>query len=335
MTESASASDSARPSAATSAVPPEDLELEEMLEILDAATTLRKERERAHLALEVDETRRLLRERLLETAKVTGERISEAEVDAAIERYFTTLHAHEPPERGLQTALAHLYIRRGRVGAVLGGLTLWVGAIWWLFLSSLGPFSAEGRAARALAKAMEPIEAAHDELPAIALDPAVDALIEQRWDQALELRETGQTSGLESIAEELESLREELLEEYTAYVVSEPGERSGVIRDYTDDTGTVAAGTYLILEALDADDRPVRRRIRDAEKGSSRLVSRWGELVPEEVYARIEADKRADGIVDERLFGEKQRGQRTLDVRMLGTDGLPVPVRRQITEWDD
>ena len=66
----------------------ESLSLSEMMRIMDVATEIRTQRETIEKEFAVDETKRLLREKLLKTTAITGERVTEAEVDAAIEAYF-------------------------------------------------------------------------------------------------------------------------------------------------------------------------------------------------------------------------------------------------------
>lgn len=301
-----------------------------MLQILDAASTLRKERTKASLALEGHETKRMLRDRLLEAARVSGDRVTEAEVEAAIERYYATLHAFEPAEAGWELWLAKLYIRRGRIVAIGGGIVVWLGLIWWLFLSGSGPFSSSGREARALSSAMESIESGHTELTALAIDPGVDAQLDQSLRRARELEQARDVDELKRLEAEMNELGQQLKREFRLLVVSEPGERSGVIRDFDGEL----SGHYLIVEAEGPDGKPVRLPVRSAEFDRVRVVSRWGEWVPEAVFDRVSADKRADGIVDERLVAEKERGRLELQVRLLGADGAPVELRRQITEWD-
>lgn len=308
----------------------DDLALNEMLQILDAASTLRKERTKASLALEDHETKRMLRDRLLEAARVSGDRVTDAEVEAAIERYYATLHAFEPAETGWATWVAHLYIRRGRIAAIGGGILVWVGLVWWLFLSGSGPFSSSGREARALRSAMESVVSSHTELTALAIDPGVDAQLDQTLRRARELEEARSVDELQQLEADLNELGQQLRREFRLMVVSEPGEFSAVIRDFDGEL----SGHYLIVEAEGPDGKPVRLPVRSAEFDRVRIVSRWGEWVPEAVYDRILADKRADGIVDERLVAEKERGRLELQVRLLGADGTPVELRRQITEWD-
>ena len=109
------------------------LSIEQMTRIMDVAATLRRERSIAERELNLSETKRMLRQRLLETAKVSGDPVSEAEIDAAIDHYFETQHEFEGPGASLETLMAHLYVMRNKiamgVAVVGGGLALW----WGLF----------------------------------------------------------------------------------------------------------------------------------------------------------------------------------------------------------
>ncbi|MEM9184982.1 MAG: DUF6384 family protein [Planctomycetota bacterium] len=102
----------------------QELSIAEMTRIMDVASTLRRERLLATRELSVGDTHRMLRERLLETARVTGDPVTAAEIDAAIEHYFQSLHEFQPPAPGFETFLARLYVARNQIlawSAVLGG----------------------------------------------------------------------------------------------------------------------------------------------------------------------------------------------------------------------
>jgi hypothetical protein len=110
--------------------------LQDMVRIMDVASALRKERESVERAFNREVTREQLRERLLASAKVTGEQLSPEEVDAAIEQYYDRLYTFAEPPRGLRVMLARAYIRRGQIAkfaaVVVGiGIVLWL--VWFLF----------------------------------------------------------------------------------------------------------------------------------------------------------------------------------------------------------
>ncbi|MEM8866512.1 MAG: DUF6384 family protein [Planctomycetota bacterium] len=111
----------------------EDLTIAEMTRIMDVAQALRRERTIAARELSQNETKRMLRQQLIETARVTGDPVTEAEIDAAIEHYFDTLHEFEPPEASLETFLAYLYVMRGEILAWTAFLGGGAAVLWTLF----------------------------------------------------------------------------------------------------------------------------------------------------------------------------------------------------------
>jgi hypothetical protein len=110
----------------------ESLTLTQMMHIMDVATVLRRERELAERELDADQLRQQLRRQLLESAQVTGERVTPEEVDAAIQHYYENLHTFRGPPAGVDLVLARLYIRRGRLLAAaalvpaIGLLLVWL-----------------------------------------------------------------------------------------------------------------------------------------------------------------------------------------------------------------
>ncbi|MBC8115887.1 MAG: hypothetical protein H7062_15990, partial [Candidatus Saccharimonas sp.] len=57
------------------------------------------------------------------------------------------------------------------------------------------------------------------------------------------------------------------------------------------------------------------------------------ERVPQEVYDRIKADKKADGVLNETLFAVKQRGYQNEEMKLVGPDNQPLSRLGQITKW--
>ena len=75
------------------------------------------------------------------------------------------------------------------------------------------------------------------------------------------------------------------------------------------------------------------RQIHDIETGKNVDATTWGERVPKEVYDRLGADKRADGILNETGFAVKRKGFSEETVTMPGVDGKPLKRAGQITRW--
>ena len=85
--------------------------------------------------------------------------------------------------------------------------------------------------------------------------------------------------------------------------------------------------------AYGPDGQPVKVPITNRETGKTEYVSTWGEQVPEAVFNRLAADKQGDGVLDEKLFGEKERGSRTVNIDLHDASGAPLVRQGQITSW--
>ena len=88
------------------------LSLEEMSRIMDVAATLRKERSIVEQQLNIDEIKVALRQRLLETAKISGDPVTADEIDAAVDQYYERLHEFREPPPSVAKFLAHLWVLR-------------------------------------------------------------------------------------------------------------------------------------------------------------------------------------------------------------------------------
>src|SRR5262245_55154740 len=117
----------------------EDLTLADMMKILDVAHSLQSDRETVHEQLSIEKAKAAMRERLLASRDITGAGYNEAELDAAIDLYYDNLHRYQEPT-GLNAMIAHAYIRRGPIGATLGGIAAASALVWGLFFNPYSPW---------------------------------------------------------------------------------------------------------------------------------------------------------------------------------------------------
>lgn len=110
-------------------VPVTELTLVETLRVLEVAREMQKERSVAEQALASNDLRAALKMRLLEAAVVTGDKVTEPDVDAAIDQYFARLHTYEDPPMSFAVFLAHLYVRRFQI-LVIAGIVAGCYALW-------------------------------------------------------------------------------------------------------------------------------------------------------------------------------------------------------------
>ena len=117
----------------TSRLPGQDLTLNETLRVMDVAREMRDQRATAEETFRRDDLRAALRNKLLRTARLSGDDVTEAEIDAAIAQYFESLHTYNEPEAGMKRFLAHCWIWRGRILAGAAALATVAGSYWFLF----------------------------------------------------------------------------------------------------------------------------------------------------------------------------------------------------------
>lgn len=312
---------------------PADLKLTELLQIMSVATELRQQADSVEQQVRVDETRAHIKQRLMNAARESGEVLTDEQAELAITWYYDHLHTFRPPPATWEVWFARVYIRRGLIGGLIAGTCAAVLLWWFLFQSAWGPFSPAGQQQRELALVLQHmwelkqrgehvVQSDSDKSELKSLVTEIRALIRDR-------------QGPQAAAgvERLRQLVDELDGEYTVEIVAEPGEKTGVDSYYTDESGTRISGYYLIVEALGPQRQKISRVIDNAETQTRETVSRWGERVPKEVYDRIAADKRDDGILEEKLFARKQRGQRQEEMLLRDANGQPLTRSTQITRW--
>ena len=121
------------------ATDPQQLSLEELLRIMDVATTLRKEQDVVEEQLNIDQIKARLRERLLEAAQFTGERVTAEQIDVAIDNYYDKLHSFEEPPWSFSVLLAHLYVKRATIIKWAIGIGAVIALLWSLLIVVLLP----------------------------------------------------------------------------------------------------------------------------------------------------------------------------------------------------
>jgi len=116
-----------------SELPGQDLTLEETLRVMDVAREMRDQREQAEEMFRQDDIRTALREKLMRTARMSGDNVTEAEIDAAIRQYLETLHTYEAPKAGFKNFMAHCWVWRDRILWSLAGVATTAGGLWYFF----------------------------------------------------------------------------------------------------------------------------------------------------------------------------------------------------------
>ena len=317
-------------SPAASRVLPEEMGLEEVMRVMDVASTLRKEQEIVEREFNLEKTKQMLRDKLIRTAELTGEELTPEQVEAAVNWYYDNLHEYEEPEKSLNWYLAHLYVARGWIMKIFLPIALAMGAIWSLWFAPFAPFSDSNQKRKLMTSLQVQIEKDAQFAMSIAASDHIAKEIQKLKMESSAHFDSGNVDGLKTVQEKIADIEKIINEEYTITVVSGPNQKSGI--DTYQENGD-QSGYYLIVQARDANGNPLKQRIKNIETDSYHTVETWAEKVPKSVYDRLAQDKTEDGILNETVFATKKRGEMEVEMVMPGDSNSPIKRIGQITEW--
>lgn len=100
---------------------------------MDVAREMRDQRETAEEMFRRDDLRIQLRDKLVRTAHMSGDNVTEEEIELAIEQFFESVHSYQDPQFGVQSLLAHCWVWRGRLTLAALVLATVVGGLWFMF----------------------------------------------------------------------------------------------------------------------------------------------------------------------------------------------------------
>lgn len=168
-------------------------------------------------------------------------------------------------------------------------------------------------------KLIEQLEATERAIAAVSQVPEATAEAERLAAAGAQAARRGDRPAAEEPLARLKQLQAELEQEYELRIVSRPGERTGVIR--SPDLNPSAENYYIIVEPVDPGGQALSVPVTSEEDGATRSLRIWGQRVEKDVYDRVAADKKDDGIVQDRIFGYKRRGQLKPEYRLPAAGG--------------
>ncbi len=272
--------------------------LDEVMLAMDVVDTLRHRQLLVERELGSEERDQALLARLRQVYTAQGIEVPDRVLQEGVVALREDRFAYRPPPPGFATFLARVYVRRARWGAVVLLLLALVAAVW-------GVQQATVVAPReALARDLESLHARVLDVASVAEAQAEADVLLDAGRSALARSATAEAR---TALADLQALQATLEQRYELLIVTGRDSVSGVWR--VPDANVAARNYYLIVDALDPAGRPVSVTVRDEETGRLERVTRFGLRVPQEEFERVAADKRADGIIQERLVGEKVRGE--------------------------
>lgn len=322
-------SDATAPAVASATTPAvaEEAKLDDLMLAMDVVDTLRHDQRLVEKELAAGYSDEALIERLRDLYKGQGIEVSDEVLVEGVKALREKRFTYAGSQPGLGRTLAMMWIDRSRLGKFLLIGLLAISGAWaanYYFITrpqQIAQMQAHEEIAETLPKALQ---SAYDEIIS-------EAKVEPAKTYAAQLLADGKTALAHNDAEaarkaesDMQSFLKELRTEFALKIVNRSGEASGVWRK--PEINPQGRNDYLIVEAVAPDGHVLPRAIRSEETGATTTVTKWGVRVSRDVYQRVLADKRADGIISENVVGDKHRGELDIDYKMPVLGGT-------ITKW--
>lgn len=313
--------------AATAGQSPAPAKLDELMLAMDVVDTLRHREILVEREMDEEAREAQLVERLRALYKSQGIDVPDRVIQEGVKALKGNRFVYTPPSPGFGRTMALLWVRRGLIGKTVLGLVAVLG---------IGFGAYEFGVVRPAQRAAEQQEIEATETLPRALDAAAKTVIaEAQVDTARQRAETllatgraalerGNLADAHQALAELDQLTATLRQEYVLRIAGRQDEQTGFFRDAP--RYPTGIGYFLVVDAVDPQDRPVKLAIRNEETGQTALVSHFAVRVPHETYRAVAADKRQNIIVQNAKIAEKRRGYLDPDYLMAVQEG-------RLTEW--
>jgi len=275
--------------------------LDDVMLAMDVVDTLRHQQLLVERELNTEQRDLKMIERLRSIYASQGIDVPDHVLEEGVTALKEDRFVYDPPEAGFKTWLAKVYVSRVRWGKPVA-IGIGVLAVVWLGYS----YFVSWPAAREAAELPAALQSQYQVLSELAKGPVAR-------DRSRTLLESGKSAlnrddrgAAKAVLDKMEALQSDIEQEYELRIVSRPGERSGVWR--IPDANPDARNFYIIVEAVTPEGKSLEIPVLSEEDGRVHRTSKWGLRVPEAEFERIAADKRDDGIIQDNLFGKKQRG---------------------------
>ena len=306
-----------------------DQPLDDIMLAMDVVDTLRHRERILMRELDAEGREAELIDRLREIYAAQGIKVPDEILRDGVKALDESRFTYTPPEHGLQTRLAKIYVARERwLKPVAGALVamIAVGAFWEVGVSR----PRDARAEALQVELQETLPAKANRLFAqvedISEEAAASVLARMHLTDALTASADGDVEAARAAVEALEVLKRDLERSFDVRVVYGPDEPFSGIYRINEDSPLGARNYYLIVEAVDPAGRPVAVTVESQEDRKTARVSRWGQGVPKAVFDHVADDKRDDQIIQDSVIGTKRTGRLTPEWRVALEQG-------RILEW--
>lgn len=284
--------------------------LDETMLAMDVVDTIRHAQGLVERELDADQREAALKQRLREIYSSQGIDVPDRLLDEGVAALQQNRFVYRPTQPSFARNLASIWATRGRWGrpAALGVLALLLLACGWWFGIHLPAQSARIAQQQELSTGLpKALQAEADRVFATTQLPDMRAQAQRLLAEGQAAARAGSLTDGRARLAALQALQRQLSLAYSVRIVSRPGTPSGVWRVPSENAR--ARNFYLIVEAVDANGRPVSVPITSEENGQTKLVSQWGLRVSPETFDRVRQDKMQNGVLQDPIVGNKQAGQ--------------------------
>lgn len=278
--------------------------LDEVMMAMDVVDTLRHQKLLVDRELNSGEREQKLIERLRKLYASQGIEVPDSILAEGVKALEEDRFTYKPPAEGIQTALARIYIQRGKVSKWFGAAALSLSLMWGGWYAAFQ--APENRRLEQLDALPAELVAQRDAIISIARDNEAKESAGAQYQTAMAALSTDDSDTALNTYKSLQSLHNTVASSYRLRVVSQPGERSGVWRESNEIRGV--KNYYLIVEAIDSNGKPMTLPVMNEEDGKTSSVDKWGLRVSYSLYQQVAADKQDDGIIQKRRVGVKKSG---------------------------
>lgn len=278
-----------------------DAPLEDIMVAMDVVDTLRHAEGVATRELDGEGRRERLLERLREMYRGQGIEVPDHVLQEGIDALEQERFQYQPVPSNWKTKVAHIWVNRSswlKPVGVLALISSLFGGFHW--------FTDVLPEQRLRAEIPTQIERTLSEIKGLAKDKSI---LQQASETATLAKQALSRDNLDEAKvnlNQLSDVSQQLKQSYIIRVVSRPGIRSGVWR--VPPGSPNGKNYYLIVEAVDASNHVVELNVLNQENNKRERKKIWGLRVNETTFARVAADKRDDGIIQNNKVGEKFRG---------------------------
>lgn len=293
--------------------------LEDLMAAMDVVDTLRHQQGLVDRELDTQGRRERLLERLRELYEAQGIEVTDAVLQEGISALEEERFKYKPVEPSFATRMAHIWVSRGRWGKPIGFLAVVASLFFGFYLFN------DVLPERAMRSGLpDQLQASYNSIEQVAKNPDVVSQAQQQLTLAQQAIETEDFDSAQQSLTAMQEVNQALQLSYSIRVLSKPNQNSGVWR--VPDINESGRNYYLIVEAVDANNKVVTLPILSEETNQRVNKEQWGLRVNEQTFYEVARDKQDDGIIQSNIVGEKKVGYLQPEFSIATTGGT-------ITEW--